>query len=49
MLAAVAAKTSVGTSHTVVLSAMGANHIVTPTNLCKCLPANVLAVEVVDY
>lgn len=48
MLAVVAAITSVSTSHTVVLATMGANHIITPTNLRKCLLANLLVVEVVN-
>jgi hypothetical protein len=48
MLAVVATETSIGTSHTMVLSAMRANHIVTPTNIHKCLLANVLIVEVLD-
>ena len=48
MLAIVATETSIGTSYTMVLSAMRANHIVTPTNIHKCLLANVLIVEVLD-
>jgi hypothetical protein len=48
MLAVVATITSVSTFHTMVLTAMGANHIITPTNLRKCLLASVLVVEVVD-
>ena len=48
MLAVVAAITSVSTSHTVVLTAMWANNVITPTNLCKRLLANLFVVEVVD-
>ena len=48
MLAVVATETSIGTSHAMVVSAMRANHIVTPTNIHKCLLANILIVEVLD-
>jgi cobalamin synthase len=48
MLAVVATITSVSTSHTVVLTAMGANNVITPTNLRKRLLANLFVVEVVD-
>lgn len=48
MLAVVAAITFVSTSHTVVFATMGANHIITPTNLRKCLLANLLVLEVVN-
>ena len=48
MLAVVATETSIGTSNAMVLSAMRANHIVTPTNIRKRLLANVLIVEVLD-
>ena len=48
MLAVVAAITSVSTSHTVVLTAMGANDVITPTNLRKRLLADLLIIEVVD-
>ena len=48
MLAVVASKTPVCTSYAMVLSAMGAYYIVTPTNINKCLLANVLVVEMVN-
>ena len=48
MLAVVASKTPVSTSYAMVLSAMGAYYIVTPTNLNKCLLANVLIVEMIN-
>lgn len=48
MLAVVASKTPVSMSYAMVLSAMGAYYIVTPTNINKCLLANVLVVEMVN-
>ena len=48
MLAVVASKTPVSMSYAMVLSAMWTYDIVTPTNLNKCLLANVLVVEMIN-
>ena len=49
MLAVIAAITTILALGAMVLTAMWADHIVTPTNLHKCLLANVLVIEVLDY
>jgi hypothetical protein len=48
MLASIAAKTTISTFCAVVFATMWANHIITPTYLCKSFLADFLIIEVVD-